>query len=121
MQNPPHSIFPDDVAVTFNHEPPAEGQASQQFAPPSYAGFPENRRVIRWQISFATAPTAVNIQLQTAINDVDAPYAMPTGATNMNSTLTGSDNLMATGVRANLCEPRWSRLRGSGVTAEILG
>ncbi len=96
--------------MAFNNQAPAEGQASQQFAPPSYAGFPENGRVIRWQISFATAPTAVSIQMQTAINDVDAPYAMPTGATNMNSTLTGSDNLMATGVRANVSEPRWSRL-----------
>jgi hypothetical protein len=32
----------------------------------------------------ATAPTAVNIPLPTAINDVDAQYAMPTGATNLN-------------------------------------
>jgi hypothetical protein len=64
-------------------------QASQQFARPSYAEFPENGRVIRWQISLATAPTAVNIPLPTAINDVDALYAMPTGATNMNSTLIG--------------------------------
>ena len=56
-QVPPYSIFPGDVALAFNAEAPAAGQASQQFALPSYAGFPENGRTIRWQISFATAPT----------------------------------------------------------------
>jgi hypothetical protein len=68
-QNPPYSIFPGDVALAFNNEAPAAGQASQQFALPSYAGFPENGRTIRWQVSFATAPSAVTIQLQTAMND----------------------------------------------------
>jgi len=80
-QVPPYSIFPGDVVLAFNAEAPAAGQASQQFALPSYAEFPENGRAIRWQISFATAPTSVNIQLQTAINDVDAQYAVPTGVT----------------------------------------
>src|SRR6202453_2204666 len=96
-QNPPYSIFPDDVALAFNSEAPATGQASQQFALPSYAGFPDNGRTIRWQISFATAPTSVNIQLQTAINDVDAQYAVPPVAANMSSALTAGDNLVATG------------------------
>jgi hypothetical protein len=65
------------------------------------------------------APTAVNMRLHTAINDVDAPYAMPTGATNMNSTLTGSDNFWCARklVRAKVV----SITGGSGVTAEILG
>jgi hypothetical protein len=80
-QNPPYSILPGDVALSSNNEAPAAGQASQQFALPGYAGFPENGRAIGWQISFAMAPTVVNIQLQTAINDVDAQYAVPTGAT----------------------------------------
>jgi len=43
-QNPPYSIFPGDVALAFNSEAPAAGQSSQQFALPSYAGFPENGR-----------------------------------------------------------------------------
>src|SRR5580692_3738784 len=97
-QNPPYSIFPGDVALAFNNEAPAAGQASQQFALPSYAGFPENGRTIRWQVSFATAPSAVTIQLQTAMNDVDAQYAIPTGAAKVTS-ITG----------------------GSGVTIQILG
>ena len=121
-QVPPYSIFRGDVALAFNAEAPAAGQASQQFAPPRYAGFPENGRTIRWQISFATAPTSVNIQLQTAINDVDAQYAVPTGAANMSSTLTAGDNLVATGVRANFVRAKVIAISGgSGVTVQILG
>jgi len=121
-QVPPYSIFPGDVALAFNAEAPAAGQASQQFALPSYTGFPENGRTIRWQISFATAPTAINIQLQTAINDVDAQYAVPTGATNMSSTLIAGDNLVATGVRANFVRAKVIAITGgTGVTVQILG
>ena len=57
---PPRSIFPGDVAFAFNNEAPGAGQANRQFALPSYAGFPENGRSIPTQISFATAPTAVD-------------------------------------------------------------
>jgi hypothetical protein len=121
-QVPPYSIFPGDVVLAFNAEAPAAGQASQQFALPSYAGFPDNGRTIRWQISFATAPTSVNIQLQTAINDVDAQYAVPTGAANMSSALTAGDNLVATGVRANFVRAKVIAISGgSGVTVQILG
>jgi hypothetical protein len=38
-QVPPYSIFSGDVALAFNSEAPAAGQASQQFALPSYAEF----------------------------------------------------------------------------------
>jgi hypothetical protein len=121
-QVPPYSIFPGDVALAFNAEAPAAGQASQQFALPSYAGFPENGRTIRSQISFATAPSAVNIQLQTAINDVASQYAVPTGAANMSSTLTAGDNLVATGVRANFVRAKVIAITGgTGVTVQILG
>ncbi len=121
-QNPPYSIFPGDVALAFNAESPTSGQASQQFALPSYAGFPENGRTIRWQVSFATAPSAVTIQLQTAMNDVDAQYAIPTGATNMTTSLTGGDNLVASGVRANFVRAKVTAITGGpGVTVQILG
>jgi hypothetical protein len=121
-QVPPYSIFAGDVALAFNAEAPAAGQASQQFALPSYAGFPENGRTIRWQISFATAPTSVNIQRQTAISDVDAQYAVPTSAANMSSTLTAGDILVATGVRANFVRAKMIAISGgSGVTVQILG
>jgi len=52
-QNPPYSIFPGDVALAFNSEAPPAGQASQQFALPSYAGFPENGRTAQ---PISTAP-----------------------------------------------------------------
>jgi hypothetical protein len=121
-QNPPYSIFPGDVALAFNNEAPSTGQASQQFALPSYAGFPENGRTIRWQVSFATAPTAVTIQLQTAMNDVDAQYAIPTGAANMTTSLTAGDNLIAAGVRANFVRAKVTSITGgTGVTVQILG
>jgi hypothetical protein len=121
-QNPPYSIFPGDVALAFNSESPATGQASQQFALPSYAGYPENGRTIRWQVSYATAPTAVTIQLQTAMNDVDAQYAIPTGAANMTTSLTAGDNLVASGVRANFVRAKVTSITGgSGVTVQILG
>ena len=74
-QNPPYSIFPGDVALAFNSEAPAAGQASQQFALPSYAGFPENGRTIRWQTIFGTAPSAISVVLQSAMIDADAQYS----------------------------------------------
>jgi hypothetical protein len=79
-QVPPYSIFPGDVALAFNNESPAAGQASQQFAMPSYPGIPENGRTMRWQITFCHRSHAVSVQLQTAMNDVDAQYAVHTGA-----------------------------------------
>jgi hypothetical protein len=121
-QNPPYSIFPGDVALAFNNETPGAGQASQQFALPSYAGFPENGRTIRWQVSFSAAPSAVTVQLQTAMNDVDAQYAIPTGATNMTTSLTAGDNLVASGVRANFVRAKVTSITGgAGVTVQILG
>ena len=121
-QVPPYRIFPGDVALACNHEAPAAGPASQQVALPSYAGFPENGRAIRWQISFAAAPGSVNIQLQTAINDVAAQYAVPTGAAKMSSALTTGDNLVATGVRANFVRAKAIAISGgAGVTVLILG
>jgi hypothetical protein len=74
-QVPPYSIFPGEVALAFNNEAPAGGQASQQFALPSYAGTPNNGRTVSWQTLYGSAPSAVSVVLQTAMNDVDAQYA----------------------------------------------
>ena len=64
----------------------------------------------------------MNIQLQTAINDVDAQYAVLTGAANMSSALTAGDNLVATGVRANFVRAKVIAISGgTGVTVRILG
>jgi hypothetical protein len=116
-QVPPYSIFPGDVALAFNSEAPAAGQASQQFALPSYAGFPENGRAVRWQTIFGTAPSAVSVVLQTAMVDSDAQYA-----TVDTSTLTTGESRTITGVRGNFVRAKVSSITGgSGVIVQILG
>jgi len=116
-QVPPYSIFPGDVALAFNSESPAAGQASQQFALLSYAGFPENGRTIRWQTLFGTSPSAISIVLQTAMTDADAQYT-----TIDTSTATAGEARTVTGVRANFIRAKVSSITGgSGVTVELLG
>jgi hypothetical protein len=116
-QVPPYSIFPGDVAFAFNTEAPGAGQASQQFALPSYAGFPENGRTVRWQTSFGTAPSAVSIVLQSALVDADAQYS-----TIDTSSSTVGESRTASGVRGNFLRAKVSSITGgSGVTVQVLG
>jgi hypothetical protein len=116
-QNPPFSIYPGDIALAFNSESPADGQASQQFALPSYSGFPENGRTIRWQTLYGTAPSSISVVLQTAMSDVDAQYA-----TIDTSTATAGEARTATGVRGNFIRAKISAITGgSGITVQILG
>ena len=115
-QVPPYSIFPGDVALAFNSEAPAAGQASQQFALPSYAGFPDNGRTIRWQTVFGTSPSAVSIVLQTAMVDSDAQYTtIDTSAT------IGGEARTVTGVRGKFIRAKISSITGgAGVLVQIL-
>jgi len=116
-QVPPYSIFPGDVAFAFNSEAPAGGQASQQFALPSYAGFPENGRTIRWQTAFGSAPSAVSVVLQSALTDSDAQYS-----TIDTSSATAGEARTVTGVRGNFLRAKVSSITGgSGVTVQVLG
>jgi len=116
-QVPPYSIFPGDVALAFNNESPAAGQASQQFALPSYAGFPENGRTVRWQTIFGTAPSAVSVVLHSALTDADAQYS-----TIDTSTQTAGEARTVTGVRGNFLRAKVSSITGgSGVTVQVLG
>lgn len=116
-QNPPTSIYPGDVALAFNSESPSAGEASQQFALPNYAGFPENGRTIRWQTTFGTAPTSVSVALQTAMSDADAQYA-----TIDTSTATSGEARSVSGVRGNFVRAKVSAISGgSGVSVQILG
>lgn len=116
-QNPPNSVYPGDVVFAFNAEAPAAGQASQQFALPSYAGFPENGRTIRWQTIFGTAPTSVSVVLQTAMSDSDAQYA-----TVDTSTATTGEARTVAGVRGKFIRAKVSAITGgSGVTVQLLG
>jgi hypothetical protein len=116
-QVPPYAIFPGDVALAFNSESPAAGQASQQFAMPSYAGFPENGRTVRWQTIFGTAPSAVSVVLQSARSDADAQYT-----TIDTSSATAGEARTVTGVRANFIRAKVSSITGgAGVTVQVLG
>jgi hypothetical protein len=116
-QVPPYSIFPGDVALAFNSESPAGGQASQQFAMPSYAGFPENGRTIRWQTIYGSAPSAVSVVLQTAMVDADAQYS-----TVDTSSATAGEARTVTGVRGNFIRAKVASITGgSGVLVQILG
>jgi len=116
-QLPPYSIFPGDVALAFNSEAPAAGQASQQFALPSYAGFPENGRTIRWQTLYGSAPSSVSVLLQTAMTDADGQYT-----TVDTSSATSGEARSVTGVRANFIRAKISSLTGgAGITVQILG
>jgi hypothetical protein len=117
MQVPPYSIFPGDVALAFNSESPAAGRASQQFALPSYAGFPENGRTIRWQTIYATASSAVSMVLQTAMSDADAQFT-----TIDTSAATAGEARTVTGVRANFVRAKVSSITGgAGIFVQILG
>jgi hypothetical protein len=116
-QVPPYSIFPGDVALAFNSESPAGGQASQQFALPNYAGFPENGRTIRWQTIYGTAPSAVSVVLQTAMVDADAQYSSVD-----TSAATAGEARTITGVRGNFIRAKVASITGgSGVLVQILG
>jgi len=116
-QNPPYSIFPGDVALAFNSEAPAAGQASQQFALPSYAGFPENGRTVRWQTIFGTAPSAISVVLQSAMIDADAQYS-----TIDTSTVAAGEARSVTAVRANFLRAKITSITGgSGITVQLLG
>lgn len=116
-QVPPYSIFPGDVALAFNNEAPSGGQASQQFALPNYAGMPNNGRTVSWQTIYGSAPSAVSVVLQTAMNDVDAQYA-----TVDTSTATAGESRTVTNVRGNFIRAKVSSITGgSGVTVQALG
>lgn len=116
-QNPPNSVYPGDVAFAFNAEAPTAGQASQQFALPSYSGFPENGRAIRWQTIFGTAPTSVSVVLQTAMVDADTQYT-----TVDTSTATTGEARTVAGVRGKFIRAKVSAITGgSGVTVQLLG
>lgn len=111
----PYSIFPGDVALAFNSEATAAGQASQQFALPSYAGMPNNGRTIVWQTIYGTAPSAISVVLQAAISDVDAQYATI-------DTATAGESRTVPNVRANFVRAKVSLITGgAGVVVQILG
>ncbi len=115
-QNPPYSIFPGDVALAFNAESPAASQASQQFALPDYSGRGEQGRAIRWQTVYGTAPSAINVALQVALQDVDAQYQTIDSSTN-----TAGESRSVSGVNAKFIRAKITSITGgSGITVQLL-
>lgn len=83
-QNPPNSIFPGDVVRPFDGETPAAPQASQQYALADAWGASSGQgQDLRVDISYAAAPTAVSVQIQTAIDDVEGDYFTEYTSTNV--------------------------------------
>jgi hypothetical protein len=114
---PPLSLFPGDVGYSFNGEAlPTSASSGAQFALTNPSGFACDGRTVLWQTIFATAPSAVNIQLQGAMADVDAEYAAVDTSTNA-----GGEARTVTGVRANFLRISvTSATGGSTFTAKML-
>jgi len=114
---PPISLFSGDVGFSFNNEAfPGVATSGSQFALPSYTGLPDSGTAVRWQTVFGTAPTAVNIILQGAINDVDAEYQQLDA-----STTVGGEARTVANVQARFLRVRFvSSTGGTGLTVKIL-
>jgi len=114
---PPISLFSGDVGFSFNNEAfPGAATSGSQFALPSYTGLPDSGTAVRWQTIFGTAPTAVSIVLQGAINDVDAEYqTLDTAA------LPAGEGRTVANVQARFLRVRFvSSTGGTGLTVKIL-
>jgi len=114
---PPISLSSGDVGFSFNNETfPGSATSGSQFALPSYTGLPDSGTAVCWQTVFGTAPTAVNIILQGAINDVDAEYQLLD-----TSTQTAGEARTVANVQARFLRVRFvSSTGGTGLTAKIL-
>ncbi len=114
---PPISLFSGDVGFSFNNEAfPGAATSGTQFALPSYTGLPDSGTAVRWQTVFGTAPTAVNIILQAAINDVDAEYQ----TIDTTTTIAGEARTVAN-AQARFLRVRFvSSTGGTGLTVKIL-
>lgn len=114
---PPVSLSSGDIGLSFNNEAfPGAGTAGSQFALPSYTGLADGGTAVRWQTIFGSAPTAVNIILQGAINDVDAEYQTIDTATTTTGEGRSLANVQARFLRAKVV----SSTGGSGLTVKIL-
>jgi hypothetical protein len=114
---PPYSLFSGDVGFSFNNEAfPAANTAGSQFALPSFTGISDGGTALRWTLVYGTAPTAVSIRLEAAINDVDSEYSTIDTAA---GTLTGESRAL-TGVQARFVRIKLvSSTGGAGLTAKI--
>ena len=114
---PPIALSSGDVGFSFNNEAfPGSATAGSQFAIPSYTGVPDSGTAVRWQTIFGTAPTAVNLTLQSAMADVDAEYQ-----TIDTTTATAGEARTVTGVQAKFLRIKFnSSTGGAGLTAKLM-
>ncbi|PYU17548.1 MAG: hypothetical protein DMG29_00895 [Acidobacteria bacterium] len=113
---PPNSLSPGDVGFSFNNENPAAPQAGTQFAIARPYGV-DDPPSVGVDIRFAVAPTAVQMDIQASIDDVDANYNTVYSSTRTSGEHVNVVNLKARFLRARLV----SQTGGSGVTVEFLG
>jgi hypothetical protein len=113
---PPYALSSGDVGYSFNNEAfPAANTAGSQFALPSYTGIADGGTAVRWQTVFGSAPSAVDIVLQAAINDVDAEYQIID-----TTTAVGGEGRSLTNVQAKFLRIKVvSSTGGSGLTAKL--
>lgn len=114
---PPTSLFSGDIGYSFNNETfPGSATSGSQFALPSFTGLPDGGTSVRWQTVFGSAPSAVNMVLQAAINDVDTEYQTIDTTTN-----TAGEGRTVANVQARFLRIRFvSATGGTGLTAKIL-
>jgi hypothetical protein len=114
---PPYALSSGDVGFSFNNEAfPAANTAGSQFALPSYTGIADGGTAVRWQTIFGTAPTAVSIVLQSAMNDVDAEYQIIDTSAALAGEARSLTNVQAKFIRAKVV----SSTGGSGLTVKFL-
>ena len=82
-QNPPYAIYPGDVVYPFNGESPTAPQASQQYAiAGAYDGAAGGPSELRLDISYASSPTSVSVEIQSAVVDEETAYFTEYTSTN---------------------------------------
>ena len=113
---PPIALSPGDVGFSFNNESPANGTAGSQFAIARPYGV-DDPASVGFEIRYAAAPTAVQIDLQASIDDVDANYVTAFSSTNTAGERVNLVNLKARFVRAK----KVSQTGGGALTVEVLG
>jgi len=114
--SPPLALFPGDVGFSFNSESPTPPQAGAQMAIARPYGV-DDPSSVGVDISFAVAPTAVQVDIQTSIDDVDANYN-----TVYSSTKTGGEHVNIVNLKGRFVRARLvSQTGGGAVTVEFLG
>jgi hypothetical protein len=114
---PPYALSSGDVGFSFNNEAfPAANTAGTQFALPSYTGIADGGTAVRWQTIFGSAPSSVSIQLQAAMNDVDAEYQPIDTSSAPAGEARPLSNVQAKFIRAKVI----SSTGGSGLTVKFL-